>query len=331
MTLPAEPRGAGPGLSKLGLGAWAFGGVGWGSQDDEESVAAVHRAVELGVTWIDTAAVYGDGHAERIVGRALAGLSPEERPLVFTKAGVLVDRASGQTHRDLAPRSLRAECEASLARLGLERIDLLQLHWPVDDQGIVEDAWETLGELRSEGKIRWAGVSNFDVPLLDACASLRSIDAMQVPLSLLSRDSCQELLPWAARHGVRTLTYSPLESGLLSGHFTLHRLDTLPSSDWRSRRANFQQPLLDRTLALVERLKPLAEDRGISLVELAIAWALSWTDLGGVIVGARSSAQVDGWASASSVTLDTGALDAIETALVETGAGRGPTRPPRKA
>jgi len=331
MTLRTEPSpahdSARPALSSLGLGAWVFGGVGWGSQDDGDSIAAIHRAVELGLNWIDTAAVYGNGHAEQIVGLALAEMSHDERPLVFTKAGVLVDSASGRTHRDLTPQSLRTECEGSLTRLGLERIDLYQLHWPVEDPGVVEEAWETLGELRCEGKIRWAGVSNFGLALLESCAARRPIDALQAPLSLLTRDNGRGLLPWAVQRGVHTLTYSPLESGLLSGHFTLQRLSSLPKSDLRPGREQFRQPQLNRTLALVERLKPLAKELGASLAELAIAWTLAW-DVDGVIVGARSAAQVDGWVGASKLTLDSDALDAIETALIQTGAGRGPARPP---
>jgi aryl-alcohol dehydrogenase-like predicted oxidoreductase len=314
-------------LSRVGLGAWAFGGVGWGPQDDRDSIAAIHRAVELGVNWIDTAAVYGNGHAERIIGAALADLSPSERPLVCTKAGVLVDTTSGHTYRDLTPQSLRGECEASLTRLGLERIDLYQLHWPVNDSGIVEQAWETLGELQREGKIRQAGVGNFDVSLLDRCAARRSIDAVQVPLSLLSRDAARAVLPWTTARGTRALVYSPLESGLLAGGFTPQRLRSLPESDWRPRRPQFQQPQFNRTMELVRRLAPLAADLGASLTQLAIAWTLAWPGVSGVIVGARSAEQVDCWAGAFGLTLDDSVLREIESALLETGAGKGPTRP----
>lgn len=317
--------------SRVGLGAWAFGRTGWGVQHDRDSCAAILRAVELGVTWIDTAAVYGNGHSEQLVGMTLSELSESERPLVFTKGGLRVDPSSGATFRDLRPASLREECEASLRRLRVERIDLYQLHWPVDSVRVVEDAWGTLGELQDEGKIRWAGVSNFDVRLLERCASRRAIDAAQVPLSLLSRDSGRDLLPWATEHGVRALVYSPLESGLLSGGFSMQRLRSLPETDWRGKREQFQRPRLDRTLALLERLKPLAADLGASLAEVAIAWTLAWPGVGGVIVGARNAGQVDGWVGASSLTFDASALDAIEAALVETGAGNGPAHPLRSA
>jgi aryl-alcohol dehydrogenase-like predicted oxidoreductase len=316
--------------SRLGLGAWVFGRTGWGDQDDRDSRAAILRAVEHGVTWIDTAAVYGDGHSERLIGRALRELSESERPMVFTKGGIRVDRAGAGTFRDLSPASLRAECDASIRRLGVDRIDLYQLHWPVDDTAVVELAWETLTELRAEGKVRWCGASNFELELLQRCFA---IDAVQVPLSLLSRLSAEDVLPWATDQGVHVLTYSPLESGLLSGCFSIQRLQSLPRSDWRHRRAEFQQPQLERSLELVARLGPLADEAGVTVTELAIAWTLAWPGVGGVIVGARSAEQVDGWAGASGVSLDDSLLDAIDTALRETDAGAGPTRPrePRHA
>jgi aryl-alcohol dehydrogenase-like predicted oxidoreductase len=319
--------GPGPPLSRLGLGAWAFGRTGWGAQHDHNSRAAILRAVELGVTWIDTAAVYGDGHSERIVGRTLAELSESDRPLIFTKGGVRIDRSSGTTFRDLRPASLRHECEASLRRLGVERIDVYQLHWPVDDPCVVQRAWEALGELQDEGKIQMIGVSNFDVPLLKRCAAMRPIATVQAPLSLLSRASGRELLPWADAHGVRVLAYSPLESGLLSGHFSLQRLRSLPEDDWRSEREHFRQPRLGRVLTLLESLGPIAADRGMSVAQLAIAWTLAWRAVAGVIVGARTAKQVDGWAGASRVPLDPAGLKEIEAALIATGAGSGPAHP----
>jgi aryl-alcohol dehydrogenase-like predicted oxidoreductase len=316
-----------PPLSRLGLGTWAFGRTGWGVQDDQDSRASILRAVEQGITWIDTAAVYGDGHSEQLVGGALRQLAEAERPLVFTKGGLRVDPSSGATFRDLRPLSLREECEASLRRLGLERIDLYQLHWPVQDVRIVEQAWATLGELREEGKIRWAGVSNFDVALLERCAAKRSIETAQFPLSLLNRDPARDLLPWARKHGTRALVYSPLESGLLSGRFSLERLMALPEGDWRPGREQFREPRLGRTLRLLERLEPIAASLTASLAEMAIAWTLAWPGVSGVVVGARSAEQVDGWARAANVTLDASTLEKIASALVDTGAGDGPTRP----
>jgi aryl-alcohol dehydrogenase-like predicted oxidoreductase len=308
-----------PTLSRLGLGAWAFGGVGWGPQDDADSIATIHHAVASGVGWIDTAAVYGNGHAEEIVGAAIAGLPADGRPLVFTKAGVLVDRDSGKTYRDLSAASLRAECEASLRRLGLERIDLYQLHWPVDDTAVVEAAWATLGELREEGKIRWAGVSNFDLELLERCAEIRPLDAAQLPLSLLETGPVSGELPWLAAHGVPALVYSPLESGLLSGRFSLERLAALPEDDWRRHRPRFQSPEVERALDLVERPQPIAAGLGASIAELAIAWAVHHEAVAGAIVGARAPAQVDGWIGVADLELDPDALAAVAAARETVG------------
>jgi aryl-alcohol dehydrogenase-like predicted oxidoreductase len=302
-----------PPLSRIGLGAWAFGGVGWGPQDDRDSIATIRHAVAAGVGWIDTAAVYGDGHAERIVGEALAGMAAAERPLVFTKAGVLVDPETGKTHRDLSPASLRAECEGSLRRLGVERIDLYQLHWPVEDDEVVETAWGTLGELREEGKIRWAGVSNFGPDLLERCARIRPLDSAQLPLSLLEDKITGAKLPWLAGRGVPTIVYSPLESGLLSGRFSVERLAALPEDDWRRRRPRFQSPELERALELVESLRPLAAELDTSIAELAIAWALHQEGVAGAIVGARTPAQVDGWIGAAQLELGSDVLVRMAT------------------
>jgi aryl-alcohol dehydrogenase-like predicted oxidoreductase len=302
-----------PPLSRIGLGAWAFGGVGWGPQDDRDSVATIRHAVAAGVDWIDTAAVYGNGHAERIVGEAIAAIPVEERPLVFTKAGVLVDPESGGTFRDLSPASLRAECEGSLARLGVERLDLYQLHWPVEETEVVETAWGTLGELREEGKIRWAGVSNFGPDLLGRCARIRPLDAAQLPLSLLEDKIVDAELPWLAERGVATIVYSPLESGLLSGSFSLERLAALPEDDWRRKRPRFQSPEIERALHLVELLRPLAAELGTSVAELAIAWAVHFDGVAGAIVGARTPAQVDGWIGAAQLDLGSDVLVRMAT------------------
>jgi aryl-alcohol dehydrogenase-like predicted oxidoreductase len=306
-------------LSRVGLGAWAFGGVGWGPQDDEDSIATIGHAVAQGVNWIDTAAVYGNGHAERIVSKALAALPPSERPLVFTKAGMRIDPSSGSTYRDLSPASLRAECEESLERLRVECIDLYQLHWPVEDEAIVEQAWETLGDLRREGKIRWAGVSNFDTALLESCARIRLPNSAQLPLSLLEHRAARSELPWLLDQRVPTLLYSPLESGLLSGRFSLARLAALPDDDWRRSRPRFQSPQVERALALVELLRPIADGIGATLAELAIAWALHFPGASAAIVGARTAAQVDGWIGAAKLELDGATLEAIATAMTAAG------------
>lgn len=317
--MPEQTNLAMPALSRVGLGAWAFGGVGWGPQDDEDSIATIRHAAESGVGWIDTAAVYGDGHAERIVGAALAALPADQRPLVFTKAGVLVDPDSGKTYRDLSPASLRAECEGSLGRLGVERIDLYQLHWPVEETEAVETAWATLGELRAEGKIRWAGVSNFEPELLERCARIRPLDAAQLPLSLLEDKPASAELPWLAAHQVPAIAYSPLESGLLSGRFSIERLAALPEDDWRRRRPRFQSPEVERALRLVELLRPLAAELGASVAELAIAWTFHHDAVAGAIVGARTPAQVDGWIGATGLDLEPAVLARIEALRTEAG------------
>jgi aryl-alcohol dehydrogenase-like predicted oxidoreductase len=313
--------------SRLGLGAWAFGRTGWGMQCDRDSRAAILRAVELGVTWIDTAAVYGAGHSERLVGDTLKQLSVSDRPLIYTKGGLRIDRSSGATFRDLSPPSLRQECEASLRRLGIERIDLYQLHWPVEDHGVVEHAWEALGELQDEGKIDRIGASNFDAGLLERCAGKRPVYAAQAPLSMLSRGAARDLLPWTVEHGVNLLAYSPLESGLLSGRFSEQRLQSLPEGDWRRGRERFQQPSLGRVLDLLARLGPIAVEIGMSLAEMAIAWTLSWPGVTGVVVGARSAEQVEGWAGKPERPLEASTLEEIEAALILSGAGDGPANP----
>ncbi|HEY1854982.1 MAG TPA: aldo/keto reductase [Solirubrobacterales bacterium] len=309
-------------MSRVGLGAWVFGGVGWGPQDDADSVATIREAVARGIDWIDTAAVYGGGHAERIVGEALAALPAPERPLIFTKGGMKIDRESGTTYRDLSPASLRAECDDSLQRLGVQRIDLYQLHWPVDDEEVVEAAWAALGELKREGKIRWAGVSNFGLDLLKRCTRIAPLDCAQMPLSLLEDRIVGSELRWLAERGVATIVYSPLESGLLSGSFSAARLAALPEDDWRRRRRRFQSPELDRALRLVELLRPLAEELGASVAELAIAWAAHQEGVTGAIVGARTPAQVEGWIGAATLSLDAAALATIRRARAESGVGR---------
>jgi aryl-alcohol dehydrogenase-like predicted oxidoreductase len=316
--MPESPNLSMLALSRVGLGAWVFGGVGWGPQDDADSVDTIRRAVQRGVDWIDTAAVYGGGHAERIVSASLAGLPAAERPLVFTKAGIRIDDA-GATYRDLTPASLREECEASLGRLGVERLDLYQLHWPVDDPAVVEGAWSTLADLRSEGKIRWAGVSNFDLDLLERCGRIAPLDTAQLPLSLLECRIVDRELPWLAARGVGVITYSPLESGLLSGTFSAARLAALPEDDWRRQRPRFQSPHLERALQLVESLRPLADEIGVTVAELAISWTNHFEGVVGAIVGARTPAQVDGWIGAAALELGPEMLARIGAERAEAG------------
>ncbi|HEY7179658.1 MAG TPA: aldo/keto reductase [Gaiella sp.] len=316
----------GPELSVVGLGAWAIGGAwryGWGPVDDEESILAIRRAVELGVNWVDTAAVYGLGHSEQIVGKALASYRVGEDVLVFTKCGRRWEgRPEGVVGNDLRPESIREECERSLRRLGLERIDLYQVHWPDWTTGaLLEDSWGTMAELVDEGKTRWIGVCNFDVEQLGRCEAVRHVDSVQPPLSLLARGALSTVVPWAAAHGAGVLGYSPLASGILTGAYDRARVGSLADDDWRRDAPSFRDPLLSQNLALVERLREIAERLGTSLPALAVAWVLAQPGVTAAIVGARRPGHVDGWAAAAELVLDDEVIHEIADAIAETGAG----------
>ena len=317
----------GPEITRVGFGAWAAGGpwqFGWGSQDDDASVAAIRRAVEGGVNWVDTAAVYGLGHSEEVVARALEPYEAGEDVLVFTKCGRNWYASGGENiEYDLRPDSIRFECEQSLKRLGLERIDLYQFHWPDPVTGTqVEDSWGVMVELIEDGKVRWGGVSNFDVELLERCDAVRHVDSLQPPLSLLKRGAAREVIPWCAEHGTGVIVYSPMASGLLTGKFDRARLDDLDRDDWRRQAEAFQEPQFSRTLSLVERLEPIAERLGTNLPSLAVAWTLSVEGVAGAIVGGRDPDQVDAWLGAADLDLGEDDIAEIELALDETGAGQ---------
>lgn len=318
-------------ITRVGLGAWAIGGNGWqggwGAQDDDESVATILRAVECGINWIDTAAAYGLGHAEEVVGKALSRLPDDERPLVFTKCGLVWDPGGTTVRNVLAPESIRRECEDSLCRLGVDRIDLYQFHWPTHDGTPVEDSWATMAALVEEGKVAAIGVSNFDVDLLEECLAVRPLDTVQPELNLVARDTAGTVIPWAAERGLGTIVYSPMRSGLLTGAFTPERAAKLPDDDWRRDHDDFCEPGLGRNLALVARLEGIASYVGCSLAELAVAWTLACPGVTGAIVGARRPDQIEGWIGAASVVLEPALLDAIAVAVEETGAGSGPSRP----
>jgi aryl-alcohol dehydrogenase-like predicted oxidoreductase len=315
---------SGPSVTRLGLGTWAIGGpwrFGWGPVDDDESIGAIQRALDDGVNWIDTAAVYGLGHAEEIVGRALRASQLGADALVFTKCGRRT-RPDGTPYGDLRPQSIREECEASLHRLGVERIDLYQIHWPDGDSGTpLEDSWSTMAELADEGKVRWLGVSNFSVEELECCEAIRHVDSVQPPLSMLQREALQNVIPWAAAHGSGVIAYSPMASGLLSGSFDRDRFARLPEDDMRRSRPEFAEPQLSRNLALVAQLQAIGDELGQSVAELAIAWTLAQDGVTGAIVGARRASQLDGWIEAANVTLSAATLSAIDDAIAETGAG----------
>ncbi len=330
--LPLRPFGStGLELTTVGFGAWAIGGAGWsfawGPQDDDESVAAIRRAVDAGVNWIDTAAVYGLGHSEEVVARALGGLADDERPYVFTKCGLVWDE-SRQQRRVANPGTVRREADASLRRLGVERLDLLQIHWPSEDGTPVEDSWAAMLELKAAGKVRFVGVSNYDVALLEACEAVGHVDSLQPPFSAVARDAAADLLPWCEAHGTGVIVYSPMQSGLLTGAFDEERAGSLPEDDWRSRSADFQGEGLRRNLAVARALAEVAEGRGVPTPAAAVAWTLAWPGVSAAIVGARRPEQVEGWIPAAGLELTAEELDRVAAAIDGSGAGSGPARPP---
>jgi len=323
----------GPEITPVGLGTWAMGGpwaFGWGPQSDEASIAAILRAVERGVRWIDTAAVYGVGHSETVVGRALARIAPADRPLVFTKGSRIVDPGdpSSEPTDDLRPETIRGQVEDSLRRLGVERIDLYQFHWPDRATGTpIEDSWGELGRLADEGLVRWVGVCNFDVALLARAEAIRHVDSLQPPFSLLRRDAGGEAIPWAREHATGVIVYSPMQSGILTDTFSPARVAAMAPDDWRRRSPFFAEPALGRALVLREALRPIAARHGVPVSAVAVAWTLAWPGVTGAIVGARDPDQVDGWAPAMHLALDDGDLAEIAAAVERTGAGSGPVRP----
>jgi aryl-alcohol dehydrogenase-like predicted oxidoreductase len=319
-------------ITTVGLGTWAIGGgcwlFGWGQQDDDASIGAIRRAVELGVNWIDTAAIYGLGHSEEVVGRAVAGIPPSQRPLIFTKCGLTGDRGKPfeAPRRDLRPETIRRECEASLRRLGVERIDLYQFHRP-DESTPVEDSWGEMKRLVEEGKVRAAGVSNFTVPLLERCERVHHVDSLQPPFSAIRRDAADKLIPWCASHGTGVIVYSPMQAGLLTDRFTAERVSQFAQDDWRRSTPEFREPNLSRNLRLRDALRPIAQRHGTSVAAISVAWTLSWPGVTGAIVGARSAEQVDGWIRAGEIELSREDLDEIARAIAETQAGSGPAHP----
>lgn len=332
--LPKRPLGSsGIEITTLGFGAWAVGGGGWyfslGAQDDAASIATMRHALELGINWIDTAAIYGLGHSEEVVGRLLREVPRAERPLVFTKCGMLWDERNrlAAARRVLKPESIRAECEASLRRLGVERIDLYQIHWPDETGTPVEDSWGEMGRLIEQGKIRLAGVSNFDVGLLGRCEAVRHVESLQPPFSLIRRDAAANEIPWCATHHAGVLCYSPMQLGLLTESFSAARMAKLAREDWRHRAPEFQRPDLNRNLSLRDALRPIAQRHATTVAAVAVAWTLAWPGVSGTIVGARSPEQVAGWIGAAALRLNSEDLEEIAAAIARTGAGAGPSLP----
>jgi aryl-alcohol dehydrogenase-like predicted oxidoreductase len=299
-------------ITRVGFGAWALGGAGydwgWGAQDDDDSIAAIHLALELGINWIDTAAQYGFGHSEEVVGRALAGL--EDRPHVFTKGGQ-PEGPGRTTVQSLRRDSLRRELEGSLSRLGLDAIDLYQIHWPIPDEQI-EEGWSALVEFKEEGLVRHIGVSNFSVPQLRRAQSIAPVETLQPPYSLIDRSVEEEILPFAEPERIGVIVYSPMGSGLLTGAMTRERIASLPEDDWRRRDPRFREPQLSRHLDLVERLKAVAERHGTTPGAVAIAWTLRNPAVDGAIVGFRRPEQVDPIIGAANLELSEDDITTIE-------------------
>jgi aryl-alcohol dehydrogenase-like predicted oxidoreductase len=323
---------SGPEITVVGSGSWALGGsgwlFGWGAQDDTQSIEAIRRAVTHGVNWVDTAAMYGHGHSEEVVGRAIRDLPAGERPLLFTKCGLRWDEADPMARavRDLRPERIRLECEASLSRLRVEAIDLYQFHWSDEIGTPVEDSWGEMSRLVAEGKVRHAGVSNFDVGLLERCEPIMHVDSLQPPFSAIRRDAAADVIPWCHANGTGVICYGPMQHGILTDSFSAARVAEMDADDWRRRDELFVEPALSRHLALRDALLPIAHRHGTTVAAVAVAWVIAWPGVTGAIVGARSAAQVDGWLPAAGIDLAPEDLAEIAGSIERTGAGSGPVR-----
>lgn len=300
-------------ITPVGYGAWAIGGgdweYGWGSQEDKESIDAIHRALDLGVNWIDTAAVYGLGHSEEVVARALKGRS--EKPYVFTKCSLLWNE-NGSVYNNLEPDSIRQEVEDSLRRLEVDVIDLYQIHWPNPDPDI-RQGWETLAKLKEEGKVRYIGVSNFNVEQMERVKDIAPITSLQPPYSLIKRGVEDEILPYCKANNIGVIVYSPMQAGLLTGAMTRERIENMPDDDWRPRDDEFQDPKLTKNLKLQDKLQEIAEREGRSkAAEVSVAWVLHNDAVTGAIVGARRPSQVDGWVNAGENPMSDAVAEEIE-------------------
>jgi aryl-alcohol dehydrogenase-like predicted oxidoreductase len=310
-------------ITPVGYGAWAIGGSGWqfawGSQNDNDSVAAIHRSLELGVNWIDTAAVYGLGHSEEVVARALKSW-PGPRPYIFTKCGLRWD-SQGNVRKTLNVDSIRHEVEDSLRRLSIDVIDLYQIHWPPDpDSAELEEGWSTLASLQRQGKVRWIGVSNFTVQQLRRAQAIAPVTSLQPRYSLVHREIEDQVLPYCLQVGIGVIVYSPMASGLLTGAMTRERAAKLPADDWRKTHPDFTEPDLSSNLALVDRLQQTARRHNRSAGEVAIAWTLHHPAVTGAIVGARNARQAEGVMRAGDLRLTDEEVTEIETSFAKTAA-----------
>ncbi len=334
MTIDRRPLGtSGLTITTVGFGAWAVGGAGWafswGPQDDDASIRAIRHAVAGGVSWIDTAAIYGLGHSEEVVARALAEIPAADRPLVFTKCGLEFDPADRYkpARRNSQPAFLRAEVERSLRRLGVERIDLFQIHRPDETGTPVEDSWGEMSRFVEEGKVGAIGLSNFGVDLLERCERVRHVDTLQPPFSLINRASGTNVIPWAAAHGTGVIVYSPMASGILTDSFSRERVEAMSEEDWRRHSEGHTEPQLTRNLALRDALRPIAARYDTTVSAVAVAWTLAWPGVSGAIVGARSAPQVDGWLPSGTLALSPEDLGEIAAAVERLGVGSEPVRP----
>lgn len=332
-SLPTVPFGkTGMNITRVGFGSWAIGGgdwaVGWGDQDDKDSIQAIQHAVSRGVNWIDTAAIYGLGRSEEVVAAAMRDLPKSERPFIFTKCGLIGDTANPNDlpKRVGAPASIRREVEGSLKRLEVEQIDLYQMHWPANDGTPIEDYWQVLLDLKKEGKIRAAGLSNHNVEQLAAAEKLGHVDTLQPPFSAIKREVGDKELAWCHQHNTGVIVYSPMQAGLLTGAFSRERVAALPKNDWRSRNVEFTENL-DKNLAVAAAMAKVAARHNVSTASVAVAWTLAWPGVTAAIVGARGPKQVDGWLAAASLALSRDDMEEIGAVIASSGAGTGPVKP----
>ncbi|MEM5947505.1 aldo/keto reductase [Spirochaetia bacterium 38H-sp] len=299
-------------ITRIGLGAWAIGGSwrwGWGHQDEKDSIRTIHKALDSGINWIDTAPAYGLGTSEKVIGKALK--ERNDKPYIFTKCGILWDN-KGKAWQEISRKTILKEIDESLTRLGVDVIDLYQIHWPNPDKNI-EEAWETLAEIKEQGKVRYIGVSNFSVEQLKRAEKIAPITSLQPPYSILRRDIEKEILPHCQEKNIGVIVYSPMASGLLTGKVTEEWVASLPDDDWRKQADDFRQPRLARNLALVEILRDIAKKHNSTIAETAIAWTLKHPAVTAAIVGMRRPDQVDGVTGAPGVQLDNEDLERIET------------------
>jgi aryl-alcohol dehydrogenase-like predicted oxidoreductase len=332
-TLPTVRLGATDmNITRVGFGSWAVGGgdwaMGWGNQDDAESIDAIQYAVRAGVNWIDTAAIYGLGRSEEVVAAALADIPLSERPYVFTKCGLIGDaeNPTASPRRIGKASSIKEEVEGSLRRLGVERIDLYQMHWPANDGTPLAEYWQALLDLKAAGKVRAVGLSNHNAAQLAEAEALGHVDTLQPPFSAIKRETAAEILPWCHKHNTGVIVYSPMQAGLLTGAFSKARVADLPKNDWRSRNAEFTENL-DRNLAVAAAMGQVAARHNVPTASVAVAWTLAWPGVTGAIVGARNPKQVDGWLPAAMLRLTAQDMSEIAAVIEDHGTGTGPASP----